>query len=234
MGASAAPGAPAHASAAPPSCRSSLSSCCGGNARGFGERTLEQLHPRHGWRHVNVATLLCIHAQKCGTPLLPSLSWGLFIKGPSPAIPVGPHKFPGISIGVDRSLGTVGEVLKPPAIAFEMVPGVPWRFAGKSPVPGWPMPRSFFPTAFCNASHFRTTEFREDAMDTFRARPDPGRPGSGTAGPGPGPGPARSRPVRVRQRTQTAAAPVSSSYRTAESSPRAYFQPRRYENAGNV
>eukprot|EP00955_Chlamydomonas_euryale_P021751 229573-Chlamydomonas_euryale.AAC.5 len=43
---------------------------------------------------------------------------------------------PPISIGVDRTLGTVGEVSTPPGAAFEMVPGVPRCSSGKSPAPG--------------------------------------------------------------------------------------------------
>eukprot|EP00955_Chlamydomonas_euryale_P078970 363226-Chlamydomonas_euryale.AAC.4 len=45
---------------------------------------------------------------------------------------------PPISINGGRTLGSVGDVLKPPGTAFEMVPGVPWRFAGKSPASRWP------------------------------------------------------------------------------------------------
>eukprot|EP00955_Chlamydomonas_euryale_P085189 364063-Chlamydomonas_euryale.AAC.4 len=43
-----------------------------------------------------------------------------------------------MSIGVNRTPVTVGEVLNPPRTAFKMVPGVLWRFAGKSPAPSWP------------------------------------------------------------------------------------------------
>eukprot|EP00955_Chlamydomonas_euryale_P015516 165967-Chlamydomonas_euryale.AAC.5 len=57
--------------------------------------------------------------------------------------------YPPSCIGVDRTPGTVGEVLKPPGTAFEMVPGVSRRFAG-----------SFFRTAF-RTVRLSSTELKE-------------------------------------------------------------------------
>eukprot|EP00955_Chlamydomonas_euryale_P107456 365768-Chlamydomonas_euryale.AAC.9 len=63
------------------------------------------------------------------------------------AVPIGP--FPGrpqrstqiprrpISIGVDESPGTVGEVLTASGTTSEVVPGVPRCLACMSPAPGW-------------------------------------------------------------------------------------------------
>eukprot|EP00955_Chlamydomonas_euryale_P051895 355000-Chlamydomonas_euryale.AAC.2 len=64
---------------------------------------------------------------------------GATSSGPIPGDPPRSTQIrrPPISIGIDRTMGTVGDVLKPLRTALEMVPGVPRHCAGKSLAPGW-------------------------------------------------------------------------------------------------
>eukprot|EP00955_Chlamydomonas_euryale_P111082 366038-Chlamydomonas_euryale.AAC.4 len=101
-----------------------------------------------GVAHLHTSAALHFHVFIGGSGL------GTISIGPIPGDPrrSTPIPRPPISIGVDRTPGTVGEVLKPPETAFEMVPDAPPRASLASPrrLAGR-VPRSFFRTAFRTA-----------------------------------------------------------------------------------